>query len=149
MTEIRKKKIVFASNSASAKTGFGGYIREIMTYLYKTGKYDLTLYSAGSTWDAPDASRWPWKTFGTLPNNPQEMNRTNQDPGLARAANYGEYYIDRLVEQEKPDALVMVEDIWAMQNWRGREWWGKFPCIVHTTLDSMPILPVASKMNNC
>ena len=143
MEAPRKKRVVFASNSASAKTGFGGYIREIMTYLYKTGKYDLTLYSAGSTWDAPDASRWPWKTFGTLPNNPQEMNRINQDPGLARAANYGEYYIDRLVEQEKPDALVMVEDIWAMQNWRGREWWGKFPCIVHTTLDSMPILPVA------
>jgi glycosyltransferase involved in cell wall biosynthesis len=71
------------------------------------------------------------------------MNRINQDPGLARAANYGEYYIDRLVEQEKPDALIMVEDIWAMQNWRNREWWNKFPCVVHTTLDSMPILPVA------
>lgn len=139
----RKKRIVFASNSASAKTGFGGYIREIMSYLYKTGKYDLTLYAAGSAWDAPDAARWPWKTFGTLPNNPQEMHRINQDPGLARAVNYGEYYIDRIVSQEKPDALVMVEDIWAMQNWRNREWWGKFPCIVHTTLDSLPILPVA------
>ena len=143
MVEPRKKKIVFASNSASAKTGFGGYIREIMTHLYKTGKYELVLYAAGSPWEAPDAARWPWKTYGTLPSNPQEMHRINQDPGLARAANYGEYYIDRLVQQEQPDALVMVEDIWAMQNWRNREWWNKFPCIVHTTLDSMPILPVA------
>ena len=57
--ETRKKKIVFASNSASAKTGFGGYIREIMTHLYKTGKYELVLYAAGSPWEAPDAARWP------------------------------------------------------------------------------------------
>lgn len=143
---MRKKKVLFHSNYAGAKTGFGGFMREILSYLYKTGKYDLTLYAAGMTWTHRDFQRWPWKTYGTLPENPADIQRLNQDPNLARMANYGEYLIDRVVETVKPDVYVGVEDIWGVSYCKDKAWWNKITCAVHTTLDSRPILSQAVEM---
>ncbi len=143
---MRKKKVLFHSNYAGAKTGFGGFMREILGYLYSTGKYDLTLFAAGLPWEHADFQRWPWKTIGTLPNNPAEMQQINRDPNLARGANYGEYLIDRAIQEVKPDVYIGVEDPWGVEYCKSKKWWGKIPCIVHTTLDSRPIYPNAIEL---
>ena len=139
----KRKKVAFCSNYCGAKTGFGGFMREILSYLYKTGKYDLTLYAAGMTWNHGDFERWPWKVYGTLPTSPAEIDRINRDPNLAREANYGGVLVDNFVHEVQPDAMVMVEDPWGFASWTGKNWWGKIPCVVHTTLDSRPILSQA------
>ncbi len=121
-------------------------MREVLTKLYKLDKYDITLYAAGMPWEHPDFERWPWKVFGTLPNNQAEIEQLNRDPNLAREANYGGYYIDKLVKEVKPDIIFMSEDPWAFEGWRHKSWWGKVPCVVHTTLDSRPIYPAAIEL---
>ncbi len=141
-----KKRVLFHSNYAGAKTGFGGFMREILSYLYKTGKYDLTLFAAGMTWEHKDFARWPWKTYGTLPQSPQEIQRLNQDPNLARAANYGDFLIDKAIQTVKPDVYIGVEDPWGVGFCQSKKWWGKIPCVVHTTIDSRPILPQAIEL---
>lgn len=136
---MQKKTVLFHSNYAGAKTGFGGFMREILSYLYGTGKYNLVLYAAGMTWEHKDFSRWPWKTYGTLPTDPKDIQTINQDPNLARGANYGEFLIDKIIQAVKPDVYVGVEDPWGIEFCSKKKWWGKIPCVVHTTLDSRPI----------
>lgn len=141
--ETRKKKVLFHSNYAGLKTGFGGFMREILFHLHATGKYELFLYAAGVQWSSADFARWPWTTFGALPNNEQEYRQAASDENAARAIMYGSYYIDRVLKEVKPDIYIPCEDIWAFADYRFKRWWNKFPCVVHTTLDSRPILPVA------
>ena len=144
---MHKRKILFHSNYPGLKTGFGGFCREILTYLYKTGKYELSMYAAGVPWDHKDFERWPWKTYGALPTNPQEIEAINRDPEAQRAAAYGHYQIDKVIQEVKPDVLVCVEDPWGIAPYKDKKWWNKFPCIVHTTLDSLPIVDSAIELS--
>lgn len=139
-----------ATNHCGAKTGFGGFAKELLTYLYKTGKYDLTLYAAGMTWEHPDFQRWPWKIYGTLPTDPKDIEQLNRDPNLARAANYGDYLADKVVQTVRPDIFFASEDLWGVNFYQNKSWWNKIPCIIHTTIDSRPILPIGVELaKNC
>lgn len=141
--QMRKKKILWNSNHIACKTGFAGFTREILTYLYKTGKYDLSLYASGVTWTHPEFEKWPWKIYGTLPNDSRELQMINNDPKLARDANYGAYLVDRVMKEVKPDIFFASEDVWGIDIYKDKSWWNKIPCVVHTTLDSRPILQSA------
>lgn len=143
---MAKKRVLFASNYCGIRTGFGGFMREILTYLYKTGKYELGLFAAGMSWEHDDFARWPWKTFGTLPTDPVSINAINRDPNLQRSANYGSMLADKVVNTFRPDVFISVEDIWGSEVFKGKNWWGKIPSVVHTTLDSRPIYPMAVEM---
>ena len=141
-----RKKILFHSNYCGIKTGFGGFIRELLTYLYKTDKYDLTLFAAGIAWNHEDYKRWPWKVIGALPNDPKELEVLNRDPNLARSAAYGSHLIDKAIQEVRPDVYVGVEDPWGVEFCKGRAWWNKINCVVHTTVDSRPLLPAAIEL---
>jgi len=140
----KKKKIVFQSDYALAKTGFGRNAKAILSYLYKTNKYDIVHYCCGMNWSNPELKRTPWKSVGCLPDNPQEIQHLNRDPGLARSANYGSHYLDRIIEEEEPDIYIAVQDIWGVDFAVGRRWFKKINSIIWTTLDSLPILPTAT-----
>ena len=45
---MKKKKILFHSNHSKAKTGFGKHMKHLITYLYKTNKYDLNIEKGGA-----------------------------------------------------------------------------------------------------
>ena len=100
---MKKKKLLYQSDFSLAKTGFGRAAKALLSYLYKTGKYDITHYSCGLPYTHPEFERTPWKTVGSLPNNPQEMQELNKDPNIARLASYGAHYLDKVVQEEKPD----------------------------------------------
>ena len=148
----RKKKLVFQSDFALANTGFGRNTKAILEYLYKTNKYDIVNYAVGMNWSNPSLKRTPWKSFGTLPDSQQEMNQLNQDPNNARRASYGDYNLNRIIEQEKPDVYIAVQDIWGIDFAVEKPWFNKTSSVLWTTLDSLPILPTAlqaaKKSNN-
>ena len=111
----RKKKVLFMSDYAGAKTGFGGFMREILFYLHKTGKYDLYQYAQGVSWTSQDFDRWPWKTFGTLPDNPRERNNlAGERDAVQRMWSYGEPQLDKLVKEVRPDVFIGVQDSWGL-----------------------------------
>lgn len=140
---MRKKKVLFHSNYAGIATGFGGFMRELLSYLYKLDKYEIYLYAAGLPWDNPDFIRFPWKTYGCLPNNPQEMEIINRDPNTARNAAYGAYYIDRVIDVVKPDVYIAVEDFWGMSYSIDKHWFDKINSVICWTADSVPLLQEA------
>lgn len=137
------KKILFHSNSAKAFTGFGKNAKNILRYLYKTGKYEIIEFANGLQWGDPSLSLRPWKAQGSLPNNPSVIQQINQDPQKGRAAGYGSYTIDAAIKKYKPDIYLGVEDIWAFAGYYDKPWWNKINNMIWTTLDSQPILPQA------
>ena len=140
---MKKKKLLYQSDFSLAKTGFGRAAKALLTYLYKTGKYDITHYCCGLPYDHPELKRTPWKSVGSLPNNQQEAQEINKDPNLARSASYGSYYLDRIIQEEKPDVYIAVQDIWGIDFAIGKKWFDKITSVLWTTLDSLPILPTA------
>lgn len=142
---MKKKKVLIHSNHCKAFTGFGKHTKNILIHLYKTGKYDLVELSNSIKNGDPSLKTLPWKCEGSLPDNPALLQQLNKDPNLARSAAYGNYTIDNIIKQEKPDVYIGIEDIWAFTGYTERPWWNKTNCMIWTTLDSLPILPDAVK----
>tara|TARA_B100000676_G_scaffold114691_1_gene114184 strand:- start:11440 stop:13356 length:1917 start_codon:yes stop_codon:yes gene_type:complete len=140
---VKKKKILFQSDFALAKTGFGRNAKALLSYLYSTGKYEIVHYCCGLQWSTPQLQRTPWKSIGTLPDDEAEVDRLNRDPNQARAASYGAYNLDRVMKQEKPDLYIAVQDIWGIDFALNAEWFKDMNSVLWTTLDSLPILPSA------
>lgn len=142
---MRKKRILYQSDSALAKTGFGRCAKALLTYLYNTGKYEIFHYCGGHKWSDPKLTRTPWKSFGTLPDDDQEINQLNKDPHMARAASYGAHNLNRAIELAKPDIYLAAQDIWGIDFALEKPWFKKINSVFWTTLDSLPILPSAIK----
>jgi glycosyltransferase involved in cell wall biosynthesis len=139
----RKKKLFYQSDYSLAKTGFGRATRALLSYLHKTGKYDIVNYCCGIQYSNPELKKTPWKSIGTLPDDPREIEKLNRDPNLARLASYGAYNLDKFIEQEKPDVYIAVQDIWGIDFAIDKNWFDKISSVIWTTLDSLPILPSA------
>lgn len=142
------KKILFQSDCATAKTGFGRNTKAILSYLYKTGKYDLVSYCVSQKENDSIFKRLPWKSYGTFPSqerignfleglSPQEIE------GKKTLFGYGEALLDEIVEKEKPDVYFAVQDIWGIDFAVGRKWFDNIDSVLWTTLDSIPILDQA------
>jgi len=140
---VRKKRVVIHSTFSKLKTGFARNSKEILKYLYKTGKYDIMEYaSGGPSWNDPRCQEMPWKCHGTLPDDKSSL-RGIQDPGIIRHIHYGAGNIDKVIKEFKPDVYIGIEDIWAFQGYWDKPWWSKINSVLWTTLDSLPLYPVA------
>ena len=137
------KKLLFQTDSSLAKTGFGRNAKALLSYLYKTKKYDIVQYCCGTDHSNPALKATPWKSIGTLPDDPAERQRIGQDAGQARIASYGGYLVDKVMKEEKPDFYFGVQDIWGTEFAIGKPWFDKINSVIWTTLDSLPILPTA------
>ena len=147
MEQERKKKVLFMSDYCGAKTGFGGFMREILFYLYKTGKYELYLYGQGMTWTNPDFARWPWKVYGTLPDSQHERNNLAKErDAVQRLWSYGEPQLDRIIKEVKPDIFIGCQDSWGVDFAKDKAWWEHISKMVQVTIDSRPLLRTAVEL---
>src|SRR6056300_515606 len=143
---MRKKKILIHSIFCKAFTGFGKHKKNLLKYLYQTDKYDIVeLVNAKKEKDEA-LSLLPWKAIGTLPEDPLVLQQISKDKTRYRNAGYGHESIQNIIKKEKPDIYLGIEDVWAFSGFTEKNWWSKINCIVHTTLDSLPLLPDAVKM---
>jgi glycosyltransferase involved in cell wall biosynthesis len=137
------KKILFHSNFSRAFTGFGKNTKNILKYLFSTGKYEIIEAANGMLHGSPDVSRQPWKCYGTFPHNQKIEFLKSQNPEIEKSLGYGSGMIDEIIEIEKPDIYIGAEDIWAFNGYMDKPWWNKVNSMIWTTLDSLPILPDA------
>lgn len=141
----QRKKILYNSDLSIIKTGLGKNSKNLLTYLYKTGKYEIVHYACGQAKYNLEFARFPYKVIGTLPNDPREFAEIQKDPIRSRDASYGSSKIDEVIKEEKPDLLIFSNDSWAFP-YTERIWWDKIPSIFHVTLDSTPFLPEQKKL---
>ena len=142
---MSKKTILFHSNHSRAFTGFGKNCKNVLSYLFSTKKYNIIEIANGHIDGSSNLSKMPWKCYGSLPGDRDRIKILNNDPGLARRAAYGSETIDEIIKEVKPDVYIGAEDIWAFNGFWDRVWWNKTNCMVWTTLDSEPILPMAKE----
>jgi len=135
---MKKKTILLHSNSCKAFTGFGKNQKNILKYLYNTGKYNVIEAANMKMKDDPELDFLPWKCYGTIPKNHASLPAEQK-----QMAGYGFFEIDEIVKIERPDVYIGVEDIWAFTNFHHKPWWNKVNSMIWTTLDSLPILPQA------
>lgn len=140
---VKKKKIVFHSDFALSKTGFGRNAKAILSYLYSTGKYDVISVAGGVTKNHPELERTPWKSVGVVPSQGAELQDFNSSPDKTRLYSYGAFEIDKIIETEKPDFYIGVQDFWGIDYCIDKPWFNKINSVIWTTLDSLPLLPSA------
>jgi hypothetical protein len=138
---MRKKRVLFLTDYAGAFTGFGKQCKLLLTYLYKTGKYELLNAAQGIQTNEIFNKKFPWKTIGVLPNDPEKINQINQDPNLARNAAYGALEINNIVKNFKPDVIFAINDTWGSQFVTDFSFFKKIPTVCWNTFDSLPLLP--------
>jgi len=139
---MTKKKILLHSNFCKAFTGFGKHKKNILRYLFNTGKYEIIELANGLAKSSPETARTPWKTYGSLPDN-QTLNAIKDDAHKVRMASYGSFTIDDIIKEVKPDVYIGIEDIWAFDGFFDKPWWNKVNSMIWTTLDSLPLLDSA------
>ena len=125
-------------------TGFGKNMKNILRYLYKTGKYNIIEFANTKTKESEEFKSLPWKAYGTLPSQ-DKLRSIGSDQTKARFAAYGLVEIDSLIKEAKPDFYIGIEDIWALSPLVEKKWWNQ-NCMIWTTLDSLPIYPDALKI---
>lgn len=133
-------KILFVSNYSRAVTGFGKNMKNVLRALHCDKEFEVVEAANGCVYGAD--LKTPWKSYGTYPNDPTTRQKIQSDPIKQRLAEYGSYTIDKIVEDEKPDIIVGIEDVWAF-DWVGKKWFENIPVVIWTTLDSTPILQQA------
>jgi len=140
---MRKKRILIHSNFCKMFTGFGKHKKNLLSYLYKTDKYEIIELNNGHCWSDENIKNVPWESYGMLPDDPEIIAEAQKDQKRSGLLGYGNEMIDFAIEKLKPDIYLGVEDIWAFTGFFDKPWWNKVHCIIHTTLDSLPILPDA------
>jgi hypothetical protein len=138
---MRKKRVLFLSDYAGAFTGFGKQCKLLLTYLYKTGKYEILNVAQGMPKNGSHNLKFPWKTIGAISDDPQKVQQINQDPNLARMAAYGQLEITNIVKDFKPDVVFSVNDTWGSQFVTNEPFFNEIPTVCWNTFDSLPLLP--------
>jgi glycosyltransferase involved in cell wall biosynthesis len=142
---MRKKKVLFHSDFALAKTGFGRAMKALLSYLYKTGKYEIHHLCCGVIDSSRELSFTPWKSYGTVPSEKSKLDEIQKDPNLARLTSYGAATLDKYVSEIKPDVYIGVQDFWGVDYSIEKNWFKKINSCLWITLDSLPILQSAVK----
>jgi glycosyltransferase involved in cell wall biosynthesis len=137
----RKKRVLYISDFAAAFTGFGKNTKLLLKYLNSTGKYEILNAAQGMPKRGAHEKRFPWKTIGVLPDDPNKIAQINQDPNMARMASYGETEIDSIVNDFKPDVIFSVNDTWGSQYVINKKFFNFIPTVCWNTFDSLPLLP--------
>jgi len=137
------KKVLFHSDFALAKTGFGRVMKALLSHLYRTGKYDIYHYCCGMHEGDPGLKNTPWKSIGSLPSDQEELSELSKDPQAARAAGYGSYSIDKVINEVRPDVYIGAQDWWGVDYVVDKSWFSNLTSALWITLDSVPILKQA------
>lgn len=102
-------------------TGFGKNARNILLSLYKDPEIEVIEAANGVPYGRDINT--PWESYGTYPSDPNVLELIEKDQVKKRAATYGFYNIDKIVEDVKPDVFIGIEDIWAFREYEKKSWW--------------------------
>lgn len=140
---VKKKKILFHSDFALSKTGFGRNAKAILSYLYSKDKYDIITLNGGISKSHLELERTPWKSYGCVPISGAELADCNSSQEKMRLYAYGAFELDKIIETEKPDIYIGVQDFWGVDYSISKPWFNKINSLLWITLDSLPLLQKA------
>jgi glycosyltransferase involved in cell wall biosynthesis len=118
-------------------------MKNILSYLARTGKYELIEFCNSVPWGHHETKTRPWACQGSYPVDQQILNLAQQDSNRQANIGYGAEMIDKAIAEYKPDIYIGMQDPWGLCDAWKRKWWNKLNHIIWCTIDSLPILPQA------
>lgn len=115
---MRKKRILFCSEATFLNTGYATYTREILNYLYSTGKYELAEMSAYGERNDPRAANIPWKFYGVMPNINCEPKASKEELDAYQSSGtnqFGEWIFEHVCLDFFPDVVCDIRDFWMLE----------------------------------
>ncbi len=140
---MKRKKVLLQTDFSIVKTGFGRNAKAILSYLYKTDKYDLVNYCCGIGENNPHLIRTPWKSIASIPADKNKLKKLESDEKSKQLLPYGAFNLDKVISEEKPDVYIGAQDIWGVDFAISKKWFSQINSAIWTTLDSLPIFPPA------
>lgn len=143
---MSRHRILFQSNPTVLRTGLAENGRTLLSYLHKTGRYDIAhLWTQGTLCHDPRLNLMPWRCYGSIPPDQELVNRINADPLFGRNASYGATGIDAAIKDWKPTIWIGSDDAWSfpLADYADKPWYKRVHGIHHITIDSLPVLDQA------
>lgn len=111
---MRKKRILFCSEATFLNTGYATYTREILKYLYNTGKYELAELGCYANPEDPRCDTIPWEFYaGAIPpNSPQHI---QQQYASSPDNQFGAFVFHDVCLDFKPDIVCDIRDFWMLE----------------------------------
>lgn len=110
---MRKKRILFCSEATFLNTGYATYTREILNYLFSTGKYEIAELASYGSRNDPRARNIPWKFYGVLPDESSSKEERDQYASNP-TAQFGENLFEPVCLDFKPDVVCDIRDFWML-----------------------------------
>jgi glycosyltransferase involved in cell wall biosynthesis len=109
---MRKKKVLFVTESHQVASGFGTYAKQVLPRLHATGKYELAEFASyAHTEKNPNVD---WLFFSNMPKTEKDHHLYNQSP----VNHFGHWRFDNVILNFKPDIVLTYRDPW-MDQWIG------------------------------
>lgn len=140
---MSRHRILLQTNPTWLKTGLAENARTLLSYLYKTGRYDIAHLCTQSTlMNDPRLALTPWKSYGAIPADQEVVNRINSDPLFGRDASYGALGVEAAVQDWKPSIWIGSDDTWGfpLAYYADKPWYKRVNALHHITVDSIPVL---------
>lgn len=147
---MRKPKILWVNEASFLHTGYAVYGREILSRLYKTGKYELAelgcyghvaprvedIGEYSRRFGVPQMYDLPWRYYGNM-FNPDVEAEEKLYKSLP-TAQFGEWRFERVALDFKPDIVVDIRDWWMMEFIERSPYRPYFHWAIMPTVDSAP-----------
>jgi glycosyltransferase involved in cell wall biosynthesis len=143
---MSRHRILLQTNPLHLKTGLSRNAKNLLGYLFKTGRYDIAHYATQATLtNDPKIALTPWRTFGCIPPDQDTINRINGDAVFGRDASYGAVNIEAVVNEWKPTIWIGSDDVWSfpLAHYADKPWYKRLNGVHHLTVDSLPVLDQA------
>lgn len=141
VSNMNKKKILFCSEATFLNTGYATYTREILNYLYSTGKYEIAELAAYGERNDPRARNIPWKYYGVMPNatcEPKSSKEEINDYNSRGTNQFGEWIFEQVCLDFLPDVVCDIRDFWMLDFQERSPFRPYFKSCIMPTVDAAP-----------
>lgn len=131
-----KKRILMCGESHEINSGFGRYTQEILSRLFKTGKYEIAEFASYKSLDSKKTCEWKVYPNAVTDDHPDaekyKSNAINQ---------FGQWRFEKVVLHFKPDIVFDIRDYWMFSYQELSPLRKYYHWIVAPTIDSIPQKP--------
>jgi glycosyltransferase involved in cell wall biosynthesis len=134
---MRKKRILFCSEATFLNTGYATYTREIMKYLYSTGKYKLAELASYASPDDPRHESVAWEFYpASISKNDSKQVKEAYESSTEN--QFGAFKFHDVCLDFKPDIVCDIRDFWMLEFEARSPYRDFFKWCIMPTVDAKP-----------
>ncbi len=130
-----KLKILMCSEASFLSSGFGTYVKEILSRLHATNKYTIAEFASYGTVNHPNDSAIDWIYYA---NAVKQDDHRIQEYNSRQDNQFGRWRFEKVLLDFKPDIVIDVRDYWMSSYQQFSPLRKFFHWILMPTVDSEP-----------